>query len=104
MPPRLHVVLLRSGDAARGAEGLRCAVGLTLGGARVRVLFAGEGLRLIRLALAGERAFARPLALLAAQGHELYSEEGGPEHEEIEPLPPGPFRQKLLEGETSAAW
>ena len=98
------MVLLRSGDLTRLAEGLRCAVGLSLRGDRVRVVFAeGAGAALDR-ARGGDAAFSRPIALLAESGHELYAEAGLAAHDEVEPRGEADLTALLAEGDTSAAW
>ena len=94
-----HAILLRSGSLTRCAEGLRCAVGLTLDGDQVRVFFTAQA---TDLAASTAPEITRPLQTLSRLGHDLYTTDPRSPNEEIEPT------QELLalvqECDTSAAW
>ena len=94
-----HAILLRSGSLARCAEGLRCAVGLTLAGDQVRVFFTSDA---TRLASSAALAIVRPVQTLSRLGHDLYIDAAHSPHEEIEPTQE--LQALLQECDTSAVW
>lgn len=94
-----HAILLRSDSLARCAEGLRCAVGLTLAGDQVRVFFTAQA---AALAASTEPTITRPIQALSRLGHDLYIDTPHSPHEEIEPTQ---YTAALLrECDTSAVW
>lgn len=104
MSPGLHVVVIRTADLARAREALRCAVGLTLRGGRVRVLFLKEAGTCLSQENLAQKELQKPIEWLARLGHELYAELESSPHEEIEPISSAEVLEKIAEGETSAAW
>lgn len=102
MRTKTHAVLLQSPRRASLAEGLRCAVGLTLAGDRVLVAASAAAAAEIAAALP-DPAFARPIATLSALGHELVSL-SAPPHDEFDTLSPDELRTRLLGADTCEAW
>jgi peroxiredoxin family protein len=94
-----HAILLRSGSLARCAEGLRCAVGLTLVGDQVRVFFTSHALAFLT---SEEPTITRPVQTLSRLGHDLYIEGISSPHQEIEPTQQ--LQALLQECDTSAVW
>jgi hypothetical protein len=94
-----HAILLRSEDLTRCAEGLRCAVGLTLCGDQVRVFFTSQARP---FAASTEANIAKPLQTLAMLGHDLYIEGELSPHDELEPTQQ--VQALIRECDTSAAW
>ena len=94
-----HAILLRSGDPTHCAEGLRCAVGLTLAGDHVRVFFTSQARE---LAASTATHITKAIQTLAQLGHELYIESDSSPHDELEPT--NQITSLLRECDTSAAW
>jgi peroxiredoxin family protein len=94
-----HAILLRSGSLTRCAEGLRCAVGLTLDGDHVCVFFTAQA---ASLATSTEPSITRPIQTLSRLGHDLYTTNLHSPHEEIEPTQK--LRALVQECDTSAVW
>jgi hypothetical protein len=106
MSNHIHAVLLQRSARDSLAEGLRCAVGLSLRGDRVWLWASLEAARALSLALQenpAEPAFVRPVEMLARLGAELYAEEILP-HPEFESLSRQDARPLLLRADTCQSW
>lgn len=96
-----YTLLVRSSDRLRCAEALRCAVGLTLRGARVCVLFQKESHAALQSPQ--DAHIEKALKMLHQLGHDLYTEEGL-SHPLVESLSPEELLSLLAESELTQAW
>jgi hypothetical protein len=101
-----HAVILRTPSLAHCAEGLRCAVGLTLVGDRVLVFFTGAAKGFV---FSTNLGIVRPIQTLSRLGHELYldaevsaNDEVLHFHDEIEPT--DQMSSLIQSCDTSAVW
>jgi peroxiredoxin family protein len=94
-----HAVILQSDSLSRCAEGLRCAVGLTLVGDHVTVFFVGRANQFLT---STESNIERPIQTLSRLGHELYTDMETSPHDEIEPT--RELFSLLQRCDTSASW
>lgn len=100
--PKQHLVILQHPHADVCAEGLRCALGLTLDGARVTVVILDSAQEALQQLKSHAPAFVRPVQYLTALGHDIFAVQQA--HDDIELLTPEEFSDLFLQTETCTTW